>query len=36
MKYDWFITITQVGRNRTRPIFEKLYDTNICALCLYD
>ena len=26
----------QVGRNRTHPIFQKLYHANICASSLYE
>ena len=33
--FDWSIFFIQVGRNRTHPIFEKLYHTNICTSNLY-
>ena len=37
LKCDWFISIMQVGRNRTHPIFQKLYHTNIiCTSTLYE
>ena len=36
LKCDWFISFIQVGRNRTHPIFQKLYHTNICTSSLYE
>ena len=36
VKCDWFISFIQVGRNRTHPIFQKLYHTNICTSSLYE
>ena len=32
---DQILSFVQVGRNRTHPIFPKLYHTNICTLRLY-
>ena len=31
VKCDWSISFIQVGKNRTHPIFQKLYHTNICT-----
>ena len=36
VKCDWFISFIQVGRNRTHPIFQKLYCTNIWTSSLYE
>ena len=36
MKCGWSISFIQVGRNRTHPIFQKLYHTNICTSSLYE
>ena len=36
VKCDWSISSMQVGRNRTHPIFQKLYHTNIWTSSLYE
>ena len=36
LKCDWSISFIQVGRNRTHPIFQKLYHTNICTSSFYE
>ena len=37
MKCDWsIISFIQVERNKTLPIFQKLYHTNICTSSLYE
>ena len=36
MKCDGSISFMQTRRNRTHPIFQKLYHTNICTWSLYE
>ena len=36
LKCDWFNSFIQVGRNRSHPIFQKFYHTNICTSSLYE
>ena len=36
LKCDWFISFIQVERNRTHPIPQKLFHTNICISSLYE